>query len=200
MQRQAPMNALVKNWWLVVLRGALAGLFGLSILSWPNLTLGGLVGLFGAYAIVDGVCAVISALRAAARPAEGWPVMSEGLVSLVCGVLAFAWPWIPRHALHLIASWGVLTGLLELTGAARLPRSRASHWFLALGGLSSLSLAGLLFAVPHATHRDVIVVIAGYALVFGALLCLAGLRLRALRSAPDAQGSDPDVAKLRARS
>jgi uncharacterized membrane protein HdeD (DUF308 family) len=194
------MNALANNWWLLVLRGGLAGLFGLSILAWPNLTLGALVALFGTYAILDGLCAIVSALRAASRPGEGWPVTSEGLVSLVFGILAFVWPWVPRNVVHVIASWGVLTGLLELVGAARLPRKRASHWFLGLGGISSLFLAGLLFAVPHANQHYVMWIIAGYALVFGALLCLTGLRLRAVTPANLPSASEHAFAKLPTRS
>jgi len=194
------MNTLANNWWLVVLRGGLAGLFGLSILAWPNLTLGLLVVLFGTYAILDGVCAFVSALRAASRPVEGWPVMSEGLVSLVFGILAFVWPWVPRNVVHLIASWGVLTGVLELVGAARLPRTRAGHWFLGLGGLSSLLLAGLLFAVPRANQHYVMWIIAGYTLVFGALLCLTGLRLRAVTPAIRPSGSEHGFAKRPTRS
>jgi uncharacterized membrane protein HdeD (DUF308 family) len=106
-------------------------------------------------------------------------VTSEGLVSLIFGVLAFVWPYIPRNALHVIAGWGLLTGVLEVIGSARLPRVRASHWFLALGGLSSLLLAGLLLAVPHANERPVVAIIGIYALVFGALLGLTGFRVRA---------------------
>jgi uncharacterized membrane protein YedE/YeeE len=99
-----------------------------------------------------------------------------------------------------IASWGVLTGLLELVGAARLPSTRASHWFLGLGGLSSLFLAALLFAVPHANRPYVMWVIAGYALVFGAFLCLTGLRLRAVAPANRPSGSEHGFAKLQTRS
>ena len=194
------MNTLANNWWVVVMRGGLAGLFGVAILAWPNLTFGVLVALFGAYAILDGVAAIVSALRAASRPVEGWPVTSEGLVSLLFGVLAFTWPWMPPNAVHVIASWGILTGLLELVGAARVPRTRASHWFFGLGGLSSLLLAGLLFTIPHANQHSVRWVIAGYALVFGALLCLTGLRLRAVAPAQRPSGSEHAFAKLPTRS
>jgi uncharacterized membrane protein HdeD (DUF308 family) len=173
------MDALAKNWWLIVLRGGLAALFGLAVLLWRDLTLGPLVIVFGTYAILDGIAAVASALRASPRPAEAWPVTSEGLVSLIFGVLAFVWPFVPRNALHVIAGWGVLTGVLELIGSARLPRVQASHWFFALGGLSSFLLAGLLLAVPHANEQPVMTIIGIYALVFGALLGLTGLRLRA---------------------
>jgi uncharacterized membrane protein HdeD (DUF308 family) len=172
------MDALARNWWLIVLRGGLAAVFGLAVLLWRDLTLGLLVIAFGSYAILDGLAALASALRASTKPAEGWPVTSEGLVSLIFGGLAFVWPLVPRDALHVIAGWGVLTGILELLAAARLPRVRASHWFLALGGLSSLLLAGLLLAVPHGERRSVMDVIGIYALVFGALLALTGSRVR----------------------
>lgn len=172
------MDAIAKNWWLIVLRGGLAALFGLTVLLWRDLTLALLVIVFGSYAILDGIAAVASALRASPRPALTWPVISEGLVSLTFGVLAFVWPFVPRDALYVIAGWGVFTGILELIAAARLPRARASHWFLALGGLSSLLLAGLLFALPLAAGRAVMTVIGIYALVFSALLGLTGFRLR----------------------
>jgi uncharacterized membrane protein HdeD (DUF308 family) len=173
------MDALARNWWVIVLRGGLAALFGLVVLLWRDLTLGPLVIAFGGYAILDGIAAGASALRGSPRSADAWPVVSESLVSLMVGVLAFTWPHVPRHALHFIAAWGVLLGILELIGAARLPRVRASHWFLALGGLSSLLLAGLLLTLPHADRRPIVTIIGIYALVFGALLGFTGLRVRA---------------------
>jgi hypothetical protein len=118
----------------------------------------------------------------------------------VFGVLAFVWPWVPRNVVHVIASWGVITGVLEFVGATRLPGTRASHWFLGLGGFSSLFLAGLLFAVPHANQHYVMWIIAGYALVFGALLCLSGFRLRAVTPADHPSGSEHGFAKLPTRS
>jgi uncharacterized membrane protein HdeD (DUF308 family) len=173
------MDALAKNWWLIVLRGGLAALFGLAVLLWGDLTFAMLVIAFGTYAILDGIAAVALGLRGSSGPAEGWPVTSEGLVSLTFGVLAFVWPFVPPNVVHVIAAWGMLTGVLELIGAARLPRLRASHWLLALGGLSSLLLAGLLLAVPHANERSVVAIIGIYALAFGTLLGLTGFRVRA---------------------
>jgi uncharacterized membrane protein YedE/YeeE len=90
--------------------------------------------------------------------------------------------------------------VLELVGAARLPRARAGHWFLGLGGLSSLFLAGLLFAVPHANRHYVMWVIVGYALVFGALLCLTGFRLRGASPAERRPGSPHTVADRHAQA
>ena len=44
-----------ENWWVYVMRGALALLFGLMALFWPGLTLDLLILVFGLYAIVEGI-------------------------------------------------------------------------------------------------------------------------------------------------
>lgn len=69
------MNAiaerLMRNWWVPLARGLLAILFGVTALAWPGLILGVLVLFFGAYALVDGIFAVVSAIRYRAR-LERW--------------------------------------------------------------------------------------------------------------------------------
>ncbi len=55
------LSALSENWWALLLRGLLAALFGLIALFWPGMTLWVLVLLFGAYALVDGVFALVAA-------------------------------------------------------------------------------------------------------------------------------------------
>jgi uncharacterized membrane protein HdeD (DUF308 family) len=171
-------QALSRNWWMVATRGGLAGLFGLAILLWTRISLGWVVVLFGGYALLDGVCALVSAWRASERPLEAWPVTLEGLVSIFFGGLALVWPFVPPRVVHVMAWWGLATGVLELITASRLPRTRKSHWFFALGGISSLFLAVLLFALHHADVVRVAWGIGVYALVFGLSLALAAFRLR----------------------
>ena len=56
------LETLTRYWWAVVLRGVAAVLFGLLALIWPDITVLVLVILFGAYALVDGVLALIAAV------------------------------------------------------------------------------------------------------------------------------------------
>src|SRR4051794_21256172 len=66
--RTEAMGALLaRNWWLVLLRGGLAVLFGLVALLLPGITLASLVLVFAAYMLADGVLAIGSAVKAASR-------------------------------------------------------------------------------------------------------------------------------------
>ncbi len=164
---------------MVACRGGLAILFGLFILLWPGLRLNVLVILFAAYAFLDGVYTLASVfLRVSTHPLEWWPVALEGAVGVGLGVLAVVWPFVPYRMIWMIAFWGIVTGILEIILALRLPRDLESHWLLATGGLASLFLAVLVLILPHAVAEQVVWALGAYALVFGVLVSLAALRLR----------------------
>jgi uncharacterized membrane protein HdeD (DUF308 family) len=178
------LATLGKNWWMVGVRGALAILFGLAVLLRPDPPLNLLVAAFGVYALLDGGWAVASALWVARLSFATWPVLFEGLASLAVGCLALGWPLVPRDAVRAIAAWGLLTGVLELIAAARLPRRGAGYWLLATGGVFSLFLAVLILMLPHADQPSVARAVGVYALCFGALLAWAALSLRRALRAP----------------
>jgi uncharacterized membrane protein HdeD (DUF308 family) len=46
---------LARNWWTVALRGAIAIIFGLAALFWPDITLTALIFIFAAFVLVSGV-------------------------------------------------------------------------------------------------------------------------------------------------
>jgi uncharacterized membrane protein HdeD (DUF308 family) len=172
------LTTLGKNWWMVGARGLLAILFGLAILLRPGLSFNLLIATFGVYALLDGAWAVASALGVSRISFAMWPVVFEGAVSLGVGWLALGWPLVPRDAVRAIAVWGLLTGVLELVAAARLPRGSAGSWLLLTGGVFSLFLAVLILMLPHAVEPSIARAVGVYALLFGALLVAAAVSLR----------------------
>ncbi len=172
------LTTLGQNWWMVGARGLLACLFGLAVLLQPGLSLNLLIATFGVYAVLDGAWAIASALWVSRISFAMWPVLFEGVVSLGVGWLALGWPLVPRDAVRAIAAWGLLTGVLELVAAARLPRRSAGYWLLLTGGVFSLFLALLILMLPHALEPSVARAVGVYALFFGALLVAAAVSLR----------------------
>ena len=78
-------KSLSQNWWLVVLRGVLAIVFGVSAILWPGITWLTLILLFGVYAIVDGSIAIWTGLSRTKESSRWWTFLLEGLLGIGAG-------------------------------------------------------------------------------------------------------------------
>lgn len=177
------VDTLSRNWWAVLLRGVAGVLFGVATFLAPDISLAALVLLFGAYAFVDGVFGIASAVRRRDTSDNWWLLLLEGLVGVAVGVLTVVWPGITALALlFLIATWALITGALELGAAIRLRKAINNEWLLALSGLASIVFGALLLLFPAAGALAVVLWIGAYALIIGVLLIALGIRLHSLES------------------
>lgn len=171
------MVVLAHNWWTLALRGLAAVIFGILAYIWPDITFTVLVLLFGAYALWDGVFAVMGAFRTQGE--RRWMPVLEGLVGIAAGLVTFFWPGAATLAiLTIIAAWAIITGIFEIIAAIRLREEIEGEWFLLLSGLLSV-LFGIALAIwPAAGLVAVTWMIGAYAIIFGILLIGLGFRLR----------------------
>ncbi|HTM50792.1 MAG TPA: HdeD family acid-resistance protein [Bryobacteraceae bacterium] len=168
------------NWWTLTIRGLVAILFGVFTFFWPAVTLTVLALLFGAYALVDGIFNVVSAVRGGPDQERWWVILLQGVISLGAGLLTAFWPAITVLALiYVLAAWAILTGLLELAAAVKLRQYITGEWLLALAGVASVVFGLLLIVQPFAGAIVVAWWIGAYALIFGAILIGLSFRLRA---------------------
>ena len=173
------LTQLSRNWWAVALRGVVAILYGVIALVWPGLTLEILVLFFGAYALVDGVFAIIAAFTNRAGHDSWWVLLLEGLVGIAAGIITFLRPGLATLVLlYVISFWAIITGVLEIVAAIRLRKEIQGEWMLALGGIVSLVFGVLLLLFPAAGALTVAWLIGAYAILFGAMFLSLGLRLR----------------------
>jgi uncharacterized membrane protein HdeD (DUF308 family) len=173
------LELLRRNWGWVVLRGVAAVLFGLLAFAWPGLTLAILVLAWGAYAIADGVLALIAACRVRDRGRPFWALLIVGLLGIAAGVVTFLWPGMTALLLLLfIASWAVVMGIFQIIAAIRLRKVIQNEWLLGLSGGLSVLFGLLMFLQPGAGALAVIWLVAAYAVVFGVLLIWLGFRLK----------------------
>ncbi len=173
------LTQLSRNWWVVVLRGIIAILYGILALVWPGLTLGVLVLFFGAYAFVDGVFAIMAAFTNRAGHKNWWLLLLEGLVGVAAGVITFLLPGLATLVLlYIIAFWAILTGILEIVAAIRLRKEIDGEWKLALSGILSLVFGILIQIFPVVGALTIIWMIGIYSILFGVILLSLGLSLR----------------------
>jgi uncharacterized membrane protein HdeD (DUF308 family) len=168
------------HWWALALRGAIAILFGLAALLRPGIALQALILLFGAYALVDGVFAIVGVFGGTRGGTPRWLLFIEGIAGILAGLIAFVLPGLTAFLLlYLIAVWAVITGIFEIAMAIRLRREIRGEWALIVGGAFSV-LFGVILAVvgPVAGLLSLIWLIGIYALAFGILLLVAAFRVR----------------------
>src|SRR6201981_1887139 len=177
------LETLKRHWWVPVLRGVVAIIFGIMAFAYPGLTVAVLVLLFGAWVLVDGIFRVIGAIgHRASDPDWGWQLVI-GLLGIVVGLLTLHAPQITGRALIIyIAAWALMIGASEIAIAVKLRREIKGEWFLILMGLASIVFAVLLLWNPIAGAAAVIWLIAWYAVVLGILAIFFGFRLRRLKT------------------
>jgi uncharacterized membrane protein HdeD (DUF308 family) len=169
---------VVGNWWALALRGVFAIVFGVLAIAWPGLTALVLVLMFGAYALVDGVFALVAALRLAGRHGHSGGLLLEGVLNIVIAVICFVWPASALVALvYLIAIWAIISGVALMAAGLALIRL-VGELLLLVSGLLSIVLGIILFIHPGVGVVALSWVLGLYALLFGIMLLSAAFRVR----------------------
>lgn len=177
---------LARNWWIWLLRGLAALLFGVLAFLSPLVTATVLVFIFGAYALVDGIFAVYASVSYRAGHDRWWVLLLEGLTGIVVGVLAFVYPDLTILVLvYFVAAWAIITGIMEIVAAIRLRRELEGEWLMIFSGILSVLLGILVLVFPIFGTVAVIWLIAFYAIIFGLLMVTLGLRVRGWGSPND---------------
>ena len=170
-------DELIRRWWIVAGRGAVAVALGVALFTTPVQALGLLVSFFGVFALADGLFTVGAGL------AVGWmPIFLEGIVGMSIGAFTFLYP--PATELwfvQLIVLWAIATGVLELVGVLRLRRVAAGtmvlgEWLLGLSGVASV-VFGAVFALQPGLGA-MTGLLGVYAVVSGLLLLVLALNVR----------------------
>ena len=168
-QPQPALPMLAGNWWALLLRGIAAVLFGLAALFWPGLTLFVLIVFFGAYALVDGILAIMAGIRGS----EGsrWLLLAEGVVGVLAGLVAFFWPGMTALVvLFVISAWASVTGLLKVVMAIAFRRKIENEWLMGLSGVLSVVFGVILGVLPGVGLLSLVWLVGIYALIFGVAL------------------------------
>jgi uncharacterized membrane protein HdeD (DUF308 family) len=172
------LHALARNWWLILLRGVCAVIFGVLTFIWPGVTLLTLVLFYGAYALIDGAIAIWAAI-VGGEPAPRWWLLIVGLLGIAAGLVTLLMPGVTALVLLVfIAFWAILTGVMQIVGAIRLRKEIDNEWMLAASGILSVLFGVILIVQPGAGALGLLFVIGAYAVIYGVILIGLALRLR----------------------
>jgi uncharacterized membrane protein HdeD (DUF308 family) len=160
------------------IRGAVAVIFGIVLLAFPELSLAALVLTFGAVAFVDGIAVLATAIAGRYESGRGWMVFN-GIVSVLTGIAVVVWPDISALALlYVIGGWAIVAGVLQIASAFELLLDGGERALLVLSGLLSIAFGAIMWIHPGAGALALVTLIAAFAIVTGTTLLVAGFRIR----------------------
>ena len=190
-------HILSKFWWILVGRGTLGILFGLTALGWvlyrgfsprdpfgsaillePLTALAALLLFLGLYAFMEGLFSILLGAQDFGNGQRWWSLLGCGFFTCALG----AWTWLrPDPGLMLlfcwIVLWALISGFSEFLQSFNKTeyRDRKKQFFYA--GVCSMGFA--LCAILFRGGGDVLLGLTGvYALLFGIPISIMGFRLR----------------------
>jgi len=186
------IRMLIKNWWLLLLRGIFAIAFAIFIFAFlpfvpapllRQLAFAGLAAIFALFAFASGVPTMIAAVRGAGHGRFSWLMLADGIAITAGGVIILLSPGLTLLVLIQIIGLTVLVvGMLELLAGIHLRRHLTDEWLLITGGVTSIAFAACLLLTRVGTVPAALAWIAIYALANGLALVGLALRLRSLRN------------------
>jgi uncharacterized membrane protein HdeD (DUF308 family) len=171
------LQALARNWWLLLLRGLCAVVFGVLTFLWPAITLITLVLLLGAYTLADGIFSLAAAVMGGPAKSRWWLVV-VGLLGIAAGIFIFLWPGVSALLLLIyVGAWSIATGVMQIIGAIALRKEIRDEWLLIAGGILSVLFGTFVIVAPGSGALALLYVIGTFAIAYGIILILFSLRL-----------------------
>jgi uncharacterized membrane protein HdeD (DUF308 family) len=173
------MQKLMRRvWWVMLIGGIVSVIFGIMALAWPGLTLLVLAIFFAASVFVDGLFAVIGALKNRAQD-NWWLVLLFGILGVVAGGYAMYNPEAAALALLIIlATYAVLSGITLIAVGWKLREEIRGEWLLILAGIVSVVVGVLLIVMPGPGLLSIVWLVAVWSIATGILRILFAFKAR----------------------
>ena len=173
---------LQQKWWLLLLRGLLAIVFGFIALFMPNVVLVTLLFYFGVVALFSGIFLVIEGI-AVKSDDRGLHIL-EGILAIIFGVLFLAMPgFVFASLMYFIAFWAIIGGIMQIIYAIKLRKEIPNEWLAILNGVITLIFGILILTNILAGGQALIMVFGIYALIWGVMLIMLSFKVKGLKPA-----------------
>lgn len=166
-------------WGWILLRGVAGIAFGAMAILWPGVTVVVLVIMWGAWAFVDGVAALVTAWQAREPGKPLWPLLVIGVLGVAAGLVTLFAPAVAAAALlAFIAAWAIATGVLQVVHAIRVRKDIDNEWLLILSGILSVLVGVFILLQPGSGALAIVWIVAFWSILSGVLLVGAAFRLK----------------------
>src|SRR3954454_9326035 len=168
---------IARNWWLLLLNGALLIVAGLLIFS-IDWSVGSLAAFVGVLFIFEGLTyALTTGIDARVRRTN----VVTGLLSIASGIAIVVWPGPGIVAVAIfLGAWLIVGGTLAISGAFAARSLMSDWWLLLVIGLLEIPLGVLALANPGATLAALITVAGIWAVAIGVMRIIVSFQVKRL--------------------
>jgi len=162
---------LQKNWWVIMINGLLAILFGaLALFATETLMLSISI-YFGLLILIGGVLLLFGAWDQQRKKKNFSLMLTEGLISVLLGILIMIFPGETLKIFYIfIGIWALLLGLFKIYLAIVLRKMVEFRYLMILGGMLLFGIGLLLLLDPNYVAGVVLKIIGGIFIILGMLL------------------------------
>jgi uncharacterized membrane protein HdeD (DUF308 family) len=169
-----------KWWWVALVLGILWVVFGMMVLSLRPGTLGALAILAGIAFIAGGVSQFMIATRVESWQ---WLFWVGGVLGIIAGIAALAWPGETLLVLSVFLSWYlVFAGIFSIIGAFMGPK-REWWWIGILVGVLEFILGVWAIGSPGRQLLLLVNIVGIYAILYGVSEIFSAFALKSARTA-----------------
>ena len=169
-------------------RGVLAILFGLFAVTQPEMALPTLVMGFGVAVLLSGILAIVAGVRAEENDERSWPLVTEGVIAVVFGLVALLRPGAAaRFWLYVASGFVFASGILHIFAAIKLRQDMRDEMVLIVNGVLTAAFGVMMVLLPWPGLLVLDLLLGASSLCFGILLVVVAFRLRARAQARHAR-------------
>jgi uncharacterized membrane protein HdeD (DUF308 family) len=170
------------SWWVFMLRGVAAIIFGILVFLFPGLGLAFILAFLGAWMAFDGIGSIYQAVKGGHPTGERsrtW-LWIDGIISLLTAAVILFAPGVSAIGLLIVtAAWFLLSG-----GARLMLAFRLSSVLLGLLGAANILIGAWMLLRPGPGLLAVIWMVAMEAIIMGAIMISLGWRLKHIHQNP----------------
>ena len=173
------MNAVLKNWWILTIKGLLTFLSGLIVISSSINAHVFIVNIFGIFLLISGSLLTYLSLKEKRKYGDKEWKLTEGFIDLIIGLIIISFAEMTTSVfLSLVTIWISFIGILQISNGRRLRGLYNHYWFLIFNGLLAIGFAGMTFTYPYHGLITMMILIGLQATVFIGFLIISSVYIR----------------------
>ena len=183
---QEVRNAIASTWWIPLIQGIAAILFGFYAFTRTGQTMATILLFLGLYWILNGAFSIIAALRGKTEKSRLWELIGGGL-SIVAGVFAISHPLIAGVASAsfvgtILGLSAIISGATQMLAGREVMEGAGRDWSLGsfLLGLLNVIFGIIIIGAPALAFATFIRILAFWVIIAGCGLIFAAFRVRSI--------------------